>query len=527
VAAPLAVGVGFGAPQAGVIAALGALWTVTQELPGPTRDRLARMSAVALAGPVGFVLGEGIAHGAAGPWSTAAAIALIAAVNGLLTPAGPIHSAAGLYLLLGTVLGRWLDAAGPWWRAPVLMLAGAVPVVVMTGIAWIATRRSTPARTVAQASAAVAGVLAAAGQDSFRPLRSKAVRDLDLAADSAARRGGTLTPEAVSALATVVEVAEISAVIHAERLPVPDDLITAVRRIGAPAATAASPAAHGASASTASTSLARLRELIGAGPEPAQPTEFEQSTQPTKSPMPGPTPLTHRLRFTLALMVAVFAAALAAGMLGSSHSYWLPLSVAFIFKPDLGPVFHRAVARTAGTVGGVIAAAAIGGVFGRSPLALVLFAALFAAMLPTAARTHHAWAVFAFTPIVFVFLSLLGDGPRLLPVRAADTAAAALVVLLAERFLAPSSWTRRAESLTDAAESAALAYRHGGALLDGAARHGLRRAAFSSIERARSAAGKASGDPGGRRHRQLLEARLRAAEDVCDEVTLRVFHFPN
>lgn len=511
VTAPLAVGLGAGSPHAGVIAGLGALWTVTQELPGPTRDRLIRMTAAAATGPIGFALGEAVGHGAAAPWAAATAISLIATASALLTARGPVHSVAGLFLLLGTILGRWLMVPGPWWFAPCLMLMGSAPVIAMTASAWLLSRRSDPVRAVAQAGNAVADVLVASGQESFARARRRAIRSLDLATDLTACSSDSKIAESASTLATIIDVAEISTVIHAERRRVPEKVVEAVRAIGASPPTAPT-SDLGADPSRSPGSLSVLRNLITSG---AATVDAPMTRPAARSPMS----VKHALRFAAALTVAIYVSALAAGLIDNTHSYWLPLSVAFIFKPDLGPVFHRAVARTAGTLAGVLVAAVPDRLLGHDPMAMVLVAALFAAAMPAAARVHHAWMVFAFTPIIFVFLDLLGNGPDLLPVRFVDTAAAAVLVLLAELSLSPRSWTRRAEALTDAAENAVHAYQHGGDLLDGPTRHTLRRTAFSRIEQARMAAEHASKDLGGRQHRQQLEARLQAAEDLCDAVT--------
>lgn len=515
VTAPLAVGLTLGSPHAGVIASLGALWTVTQELPGPARHRLIRMIAAAVTGPIGFALGEAVGHGAAAPWATAMAISMIAAVSALLTSRSPIHSVAGLFLLLGTVLGRWLAVPGPWWFAPCLMLMGSAPVVAMTTSAWLASRRSDPERAVARAVSSVADVLAASGHESFGRTRRRAVRSLDLAGELTAHGTDTKIAESASTLATIIDVAELSTVIHAERRRVPEDIVAAVRAIGASPATAQTPEPQNDSEQVTE-ALTRLRALVASHTA----TAHAPRTKPT---VPGPMPLKNALRFAAALTVAIFISTFAASLIENAHSYWLPLSVAFIFKPDLGPVFHRAAARTAGTLAGVVVAAVLGGLLGRNPVALVVTAALFAAVMPAAARIHHAWMVFTFTPIVFVFLDLLGNSPGLLPLRFVDTAVAAVVVLLVEVTIAPQSWTRRAEALTDAAEHAVQAYQRGGSLLDGPSRHTLRRTAFSRIEQARAAAEHVSKDLGGNRHRQLLEARLQAAEDLCDAVTAVVY----
>jgi uncharacterized membrane protein YccC len=516
ITAPLAIGAGVGAPLAGIVAGIGALWASTQELPGPPGKRLNRMVALSLASAAGFVLGEMIALAGLSAWPTAAALAVIAAVNGLLSSSGPVRTLVGLHLLLGAILGRWFVVPWAWWEAPLLMLGGATGVIVMTFVLWLARRRSDPARAVERAAESVAAVLASAGRGPLEPVRRQAVRDLDLAAELVHRGGlhpGSDPSAATAVLSAVVDIAEISVVIHADGHGVPAEYIAAVREIGrGHTELRASPTA----ARTAS--LARLEGLLAEGiPTPA-------TIVPPRPPAPTPLPAGYRVRFAAALTAAIFVTALAAGLDHAARSYWLPLAVAFIFKPDLGPIFNRAVARTVGTLGGVIAAAVLGAVFGDRPVVLITSAACFAALMPAAARIHHAWTVFTFTPVVFALLDLAGAGPSLLPVRVLNTAAAAVVVLLAELALAPRTWTHHAETLTAAAESAVLAYQSSAILAGRPERHLLRRTACSAIEGARAAVGHTSGDLGGRARGRHLEARLRAAEKACDEVTISLFH---
>lgn len=60
-------------------------------------------------------------------------------------------------------------------------------------------------------------------------------------------------------------------------------------------------------------------------------------------------------RFPLGLVLCIAAAGALGEPLHLEQAYWVPLTVAFIYKPDLGPVAGRAVHRMAGTLVGATA----------------------------------------------------------------------------------------------------------------------------------------------------------------------------
>ena len=58
-------------------------------------------------------------------------------------------------------------------------------------------------------------------------------------------------------------------------------------------------------------------------------------------------PMIDRSRFALLLGAGVVVATIIAHALDGPKGYWLPMTVAFVFRPDLGPVMRRAVWRVA------------------------------------------------------------------------------------------------------------------------------------------------------------------------------------
>ena len=100
-------------------------------------------------------------------------------------------------------------------------------------------------------------------------------------------------------------------------------------------------------------------------------------------------PLPERFRFGVVLAASIALAAVLARVLHGPHSFWLPLTVAFIARPDLGPLIPRAMARTVGTLIGVGIAAAVS-ITGNSLLLLIVLSCLMAAAVPWASRRSHA-----------------------------------------------------------------------------------------------------------------------------------------
>ena len=205
-------------------------------------------------------------------------------------------------------------------------------------------------------------------------------------------------------------------------------------------------------------------------------------------------PWLDRIRFGLLLAAAIIAATLIAHVLDGPHGFWLPLSVAFIFRPDLGPVVRRAGARTVGTFLGV-AIAALANLAGNNESILIASSCIMASLIPWAQRRGHAWTVMVFTPIVFVFLGVVGPNQYLFVPRIIDTTLGAAIVLGIDLVLwsrAPSS--RPAEQVRHA-RAATLQYQRVAAATSAVGRHSLRRNALRAVTNARAAIVLAQSEP--------------------------------
>ncbi|MGW2396107.1 FUSC family protein [Kitasatospora sp. NPDC001664] len=272
-----------------------------------------------------------------------------------------------------------------------------------------------------------------------------------------------------------------------ERLPErivegPRRLAEAVRAGAVPGAV---PAPVSDSPARAAFDLAVLEVTLafsGAGDEPvAAPHRVRPGALPT-----GPAGREYGLRVAACVAVSTTLALL----LGAAYWYWLPVTAAFLVKPDIGPLFSRVVSRCAGTAVGVLFAAVL-----LPHGAEVAAATLGGALVPLAAR-HFAAQTAVVTVTVLAFVSLAGDtsaaGTRL-----ADTVLACLAVLLVGHL------PRLSSTRTRVGHRYAVALRHAQCYLDHvlapersvrAERDALRRTAYRALAEARAAAETAAAE---------------------------------
>lgn len=225
--------------------------------------------------------------------------------------------------------------------------------------------------------------------------------------------------------------------------------------------------------------------------------------------------------YGLRVAVCIAASAAVALLLRADHWYWLPATVTFLVKPDLGPLFSRTVNRFAGTVAGVL-------VFAGAGLLLTgswwpaLMAGAGGALLPFATR-HFALQTVAITLMVLSFVHVSGD-PQAAAERIVDTSIACGIVLVVGHLPRLADPRRRVgHRVTSALRSTEQFLRYvlesePGA--DPTRRLALRRAAYRALGEARAAAETAAAE--------LLAARDRnpdwltvvtAAERIVDAAT--------
>ena len=143
--------------------------------------------------------------------------------------------------------------------------------------------------------------------------------------------------------------------------------------------------------------------------------------------------------FTLRLMACMGAAGVVSEVLPLQRSYWVPLTVAIVLKPDYGSVFARAPQRGIGTVVGAVAGAVLL-VLVHGTWLLIPFGVLAALLSFGRSRNYGLLATFL-TPLVVVLIDLLSPvGWRLAEDRLIDTLIGCAIVLLIGFAPWPMSW---------------------------------------------------------------------------------------
>ncbi|MFE6912089.1 FUSC family protein [Streptomyces erythrochromogenes] len=87
------------------------------------------------------------------------------------------------------------------------------------------------------------------------------------------------------------------------------------------------------------------------------------------------------------------------------RAYWVPVTVVFVLKPDLGSVLSRALLRAAGTAAGLLAAVAVFAAVPRGwwevPVLMLL-----GALLPVLSRRGYGFQTAAITPVILLLSDL-------------------------------------------------------------------------------------------------------------------------
>ena len=534
---PLLCGAVTGDEAIASMAAIGGLWGVSQDGADRPIRRVPRVAVTAAASALGLAAGLIVLRSCGGGWPVWAALAVVAMVAGALEAGSPLAAAAGMQLLVGAVIGTGYPFPGPWWLPPAALLSGAVFVLVLAVAGAPGGRTAERRRMIAACFEALAETSRALGSGEEgarrRVLAAHVNEAQDLIAPLARRRRWSLlflgTNEAdsavlVSAFEVAVRLGEISSAMMAQGQPVPaiaSEIADGIgRRLLRPGWHAALPAAwhrDGQALSDAAHGDPLVRQMAGVLEAASRGTLEPLGVAPHRPAVP----LGERVRFAFLLAAAIVVASVAGYAMHGARGYWLPLALAFIFRPDLGPVTRRAAGRAAGTAAGAIASILLG-LAAHATFVLPAVAACCAAVMPAASRRGYGLSVTAFTPIVFVFLASTGAG-GLVMTRIVDTALAAVIALLADL----AAWSRAPSRRSDAAirrvEAAVAVYVARGARATPAQRHALRRRAFTEVAGAHAAVCRDTTElQRSRRPATGAPQRIAAAEAEIDKFTHRL-----
>jgi uncharacterized membrane protein YccC len=526
---PLLVGVIINQRLYAIVFAIGALWAVSQDGLDEWEARGPRLLGVAVAAGVGVAVGATVVNHEGAEWSVLVLFATVALVAGFVEASD--RATQGAYLLIGTIMGAGLEFTGKVWQATLCVTGGALWVY---GVAALTDRRgrlSNQRVFLANAFDQLAILVDTLGTPAFYDVRARSVITLDSAQDvvGTARLHRDNEEEVAlrECLVVALRTGEVVSFLEGKGLHVGAAVAPTLRGVAA--------TLRGESGVAAIARLAELPALFGlvegVGERVTASITLNEATKlRALAPRIGVrrsshrrVPVLERGRFAMILAIAVVSGTLVADALDGQHGFWLPLSVAFILRPDLGPVITRALARTAGTVVGVGIAAFVSWT-GNSLPSLIVLSCLMAAVTPWAARRSHVLAVMAFTPIVFVFLGLLGSEKYLFVPRIIDTALAAAIVLTLDVVLWSTAPSLRPVQQLERARIAARTYEHEAPSDDPMRRNTLRRNALRAVSNARSSLDQATAEP--RLLRRAVVAsvsQLDAIEAAIDAHTVSLF----
>jgi uncharacterized membrane protein YccC len=143
------------------------------------------------------------------------------------------------------------------------------------------------------------------------------------------------------------------------------------------------------------------------------------------------------LRSTACRHAVRMAACLAAGdvmgrMLDWRRSYWLPMTIAIVLKPDFTATFSRGVLRLAGTFAGLTLATLIFYYVNPSFLLQAVLVTLFTFILRCVGPANYGIFVSTVSALIVLLVGLTGISAwQVIPARAVNTAAGGLLALIA------------------------------------------------------------------------------------------------
>ncbi|WP_039630832.1 FUSC family protein [Streptomyces sp. 769] len=441
----LAAGIATGHPAPGVLTALGSMLAGVNDRPGTRRTGIVHIGLPALAAALGMLLGASLRAADAG-WWVVPALSAVGFVSGAGSVAGPVRSTAGMQMLAATVLGAGMPLPGAPWTKALYVLAGCLWLLLLR----LVLRSPRPAggplsgerAAVATVFDALADALAAVGGPGAEPARRRLTAALDRADEALRLRRLTsrllrrpARPEELllaERFAAATALCEASVALLWEARPLPARVAAGPRRFAEALRTGRSPgrlsAPERSSAARGAFDHALLDAAVAFARErPLPPATTREDLPPARTGgvrgALGPAGRDYGLR----VAVCIGASAAVALLLRADHWYWLPATVTFLVKPDLGPLFSRTVNRFAGTAAGVLVFAAAGAWLSGSWWPAVI-AGAGGALLPFATR-HFALQTGAITLMVLSFV-YVGGARQAAAERIVDTSLACAIVLV-------------------------------------------------------------------------------------------------
>jgi uncharacterized membrane protein YccC len=447
-----------GRPEIGLLPAAGGLLGTMTDRGGPYLYRVKRVGAVGVfGGAVGLAIGSAI-HGRG--WIAVVVLVVVAGASAVLSSLGDIGSQIGMQMLVYASLGIGpFGALRPVWHTAVGFLVGVIWALVLILPGWLLSPHGQEQRAVAAVYQALADQLASIGTDGFTARRQAVTLAIGTAYDelltaraTAAGRNRARMRLVAALNASNLMSQAVTTLGVAEDRP-PPLVIETVSRLADSVRTGAAPPMIPPAWDASPGTLALRDAMVGAARVLSRdwsPGELTQAVLREEmrsgasrdgwadrvvKAVGGQTSRT----FVVRLMACMAVAGVVSEVLPLQRSYWVPLTVAIVLKPDYGSVFARAVQRGIGTIVGAVAGAVLLALFHGAWL-LIPFGVL-AALLPYGRNRNYGLLATFLTPLVVVLVDLLKPvGWRLAGDRLIDTLIGCAIVLVVGFAPWPMSW---------------------------------------------------------------------------------------
>ena len=501
--------------------ALGTLWGVSQDGSDRWRQRGPRLLGVSVAGGVGLTIGSEFLRLSTNDWAVVGLLALVAILAGLIEAS--MYATQGMYLLLGAIVGEGLGFHGREWQSGVCIGAGALWVYLVASITDRRSRIVDQRATIAHAYRQLARSLLETDPQELLLARAQNVRVLDVAQEVVGVEPLDKESDEIVALRqcliVALQIAEATWFVRSKEIAVDPQIIESID-IAADIlrykdAVSAERYLRSLQLSLAPDQTVLVRSLVPPLRDELRPGLSFRSTL-TRLPW------TDRVRFAVILSTAIALSSMLTHWIDGPRGYWLPMSVAFIFRPDLGPVVRRALSRTVGTLVGVGIAALVA-LSGNQDWLLIILVFAMAWAVPWAKERSHALTMVFFTPIIFVFVSLLGPDQGLFGARVLDTALGAAMVFVIDYFFWLHAPSLRPRELAQRARKETENYEEITEVGDVTLRHLRRRRAIRTVNQARAVVSQVRSENHVSKELDFtLEQQLNALEDRIDLHTLQL-----
>lgn len=460
---PLFIGVLTGNPGAMIYVALGAFLTAVTVRLDPYRERFREIAISTSVGVLGCLIGPAVAgHGV----MTLVMLAALGLFSGLISGYGAAFSTGAMNMLVLAVVTSHLTHTGSPWIMIVHFLSGALFVVAMLAFGALMDRDRPERRMLSRLLMATAELaLVAAETPSSRDPekraglegKRRAVTDQTKAAYASliekrshgrARTRYSLRAADILSLVNQLTMAIMAATTEQANLQLAARQLQIIadsynRDSKRPEIAPSNAAKH----SEALRLVARLADTIWSTAE-----NTTAADKSTNKPAPvfsgnrleglgrrlvlGPEVIRSAIRLAVSMGVAVVVGEFISG----NHSYWLPMTVAIVLKPDFGSVFVRAIHRSIGTLAGVAIAAGVVALV-HPGIGIVAIITLFCALIPWAGLRSYAAMVTFLTPVILLMIALVvpGSAENYAEQRLVDTLVGAAIALVFGYLIWPRS----------------------------------------------------------------------------------------